>query len=68
VGAFKAGPFIFVTSLKLIAFVVVLPIMLTIYSLGHARCFYQCVDGRMALAILLFADRVPIESKYSKMR
>jgi len=34
-------------SLKLIAFVIVLPITLTISSPGHARCFCQCVDGRM---------------------
>src|SRR5450830_1237385 len=32
---------------KVFALAVVLPITLTFSSLGHARCFCQCVDGRM---------------------
>jgi hypothetical protein len=34
-------------SLRLIAFVVGFPITLTISTPGHARCFCQCVGGRV---------------------
>src|SRR5450759_5349917 len=32
---------------KVFALAVILPITLMVSTLGHARCFCQCVDGRM---------------------